>query len=97
MSGEVCCREYNLGYPTVRDCFRCGTADQCHLGRCVCGGGRREKSGSFITIDQALEQGKEVFALPGRVSDPLSAGCNRLIAEGAFLGAAPGRYFRHII
>lgn len=43
----------------------------------------KEKSGSFITIDHALSQGKTVYALPGRVTDPLSIGCNRLILEGA--------------
>ena len=43
----------------------------------------REKSGSLITANLGLEQGKEIFALPGRVSDPLSAGCNCLISEGA--------------
>lgn len=41
------------------------------------------RSGSLITADFALEQGKTVLALPGRVSDDLSSGCNRLIAQGA--------------
>lgn len=43
----------------------------------------RAKSGSLITVDQALEQGKDVLALPGRVGDPLSEGCNQLIRQGA--------------
>lgn len=43
----------------------------------------KEKSGSLITADMALEQGKEVYALPGMVSSELSRGCNKLISEGA--------------
>ncbi len=43
----------------------------------------RERSGSLITADFALEQGKDIYAVPGRYLDPLSAGCNRLIAQGA--------------
>ena len=49
----------------------------------------REKSGSLITASLGLEQGKEIFALPGRITDPLSIGCNRLIAEGAAVLTGP--------
>ncbi len=49
----------------------------------------REKSGTLITVDMALEQGKDVYALPGRVNDPLSRGCNHLIRQGAYMLPEP--------
>ena len=49
----------------------------------------RGKSGSLITAGYALEQGKTVYALPGRVGDALSEGCNLLIADGAGIACSP--------
>ena len=41
-----------------------------------------ERSGTSITADCAREQGREVFAVPGRITDPMSVGTNRMIARG---------------
>lgn len=43
----------------------------------------REKSGTMITVDMALEQGREVCVVPGRITDPLSTGCIKLWKQGA--------------
>ena len=41
------------------------------------------RSGTLSTAARALEQGKEVFVVPGNITSPLSAGCNQLLRQGA--------------
>lgn len=49
----------------------------------------RERSGTSITVRHALEQGRDIYAVPGRITDPLSRGCNILISDGAGVALSP--------
>ncbi len=57
----------------------------------------RVKSGTLITVDMALEQGREVYVVPGRVTDRLSDGCNRLIRQGAGVFLSPECFLEEIL
>jgi len=56
----------------------------------------KEKSGSLITADMALEQGKDVYALPGPVTSPLSLGCHYLISQGAGILISPSDLLKEL-
>ena len=56
----------------------------------------KEKSGSLITADMALEQGKDVYALPGMVTSPLSQGCHYLISQGAGILISPSELLKEL-
>ena len=49
----------------------------------------RVRSGTAITVSYALDQGRDIFAVPARLTDPLSAGCIKMISEGAGIAASP--------
>ena len=49
----------------------------------------RQKSGTLITVDMALEQGRDVYVVPGRLTDRLSDGCNHLLTQGAGVFLSP--------
>ncbi len=57
----------------------------------------REKSGTLITVDRALEQGKDVYVIPGRIDDINSKGCNNLIKQGAQLVTEPDEILSDIL
>lgn len=56
----------------------------------------RQQSGTLITVDMALEQGKEVYVVPGRITDRLSDGCNKLLKQGAGVVLSPEEFLIEI-
>ena len=57
----------------------------------------RQQSGTLITVDMALEQGKEIYAVPGRITDRLSDGCNGLLGQGAQVYLSPEILIRELL
>ncbi|MCI8658624.1 MAG: DNA-protecting protein DprA [Lachnospiraceae bacterium] len=56
----------------------------------------KTRSGSLITAELGLEQGREVFAVPGRLTDHLSCGCNHLIQQGAHMAISPNDILEYL-
>lgn len=92
---EMLCRqggvlsEHPQGTPPISRHFPSRNRLISALSDCVLVIEARKKSGSLITADFALEQGREVYVLPGRLTDALSGGCNALLCQGAGLALSP--------
>ena len=54
------------------------------------------KSGTSITVSMALDQGRDVYVVPGRVTDRLSDGCNQMIKQGAGVYTDPESFLEEI-
>lgn len=84
-SGGVVISEYALGTPAMKEHFPARNRIISGLSQGVLVIEAREKSGALITARFALEQNRDVFAIPGSVFTPTTAGPHALIKEGAKL------------
>ena len=82
-SGGALISEYEAGTPPLPHQFLARNRIVSALADAVIVVEAAQRSGTLSTVNHALEQGKDVFAVPGNITSPLSAGCNALIKQGA--------------
>lgn len=83
--GGLLISEYNVGHPVSPSNYPARNRIISGLSDGVIVVEATKKSGALITVDFALEQGKNVFAVPGNINSDMSKGCHMIIKEGAKL------------
>ncbi len=88
--------EHPLGQPPRRHHFPLRNRLISGLARVVLVVEAAHASGSLITARWAADQGRSVFAVPGRVDQPMARGCHRLLREGAGLAESPAEILEEL-
>ncbi len=83
--GGLILSEYNVGHITTRGNFVCRNRIISGISDGVIVVEAGEKSGALITAEFGLDQGKNIFAVPGNIDSMFSKGCHKIIKEGAKL------------
>lgn len=84
-NGGLLISEYNVGHYVTRGNFPCRNRILSGISDGIIVVEAARKSGALITADLGLEQGKNIFALPGNIHSEMSRGCHKIIKEGAKL------------
>lgn len=82
-SGGAIISEYPPGTPPLPHQFLARNRIVSGLAQAVVVIEAAARSGTLSTVGHALDQGKDIFAVPGNITSPLSVGCNKLIKQGA--------------
>ena len=88
--------EYPPGTPSTRGSFPARNRIIAGLSRGVLVVEAPMKSGSLITAARALEEGRDVFAIPGRIDDPNFRGSNALLRDGAVIALEPDDVINYV-
>jgi DNA processing protein len=82
-SGGAIISEYDVGVPAYPANFLARNRIVSGLSDAIIITEAAARSGTLNTAGHALEQGKDIFVVPGNITSPLSTGCNRLLKQGA--------------